>query len=129
MSGPGTIYYTLDGTDPRAVGGATAGTVYSGPIALRESTRVKARAKNGQWSALHEAVFSVEPARETFSPTRDWTAEGVTTLVVDFRGAPENAGQLYVKTDGALFVRDVILVSNDGDESPFTFRITGTVTP
>jgi hypothetical protein len=36
--------------------------------------------------------------------------------------------QLGTSTAGTK-TGDVILVSNDGDESPFTFRITGTVTP
>jgi len=36
----------------------------------------------------------------TFAPAQDWTVEGITTLVVHFRGAPDNAGQLYVKVNG-----------------------------
>lgn len=53
-----TVYYTTDGTDPRATGGAAAGTLYSGPLAFNKPTLLKARAKNGdEWSALCEAVF------------------------------------------------------------------------
>ena len=58
----GDIWYTLDGTDPRAVGGATNGsaTLYTGPISLTSSTTVKARCLSGNiWSALHEAAFHV----------------------------------------------------------------------
>ncbi len=40
-------------------------------------------------------------ADRTFSPAQDWTEVGVTTLVVHFRGAPDNTGQLYVKINGA----------------------------
>jgi len=40
-------------------------------------------------------------AQRTFSPSQDWTAAGVTTLVVYFRGAPDNKGQLYVKINTA----------------------------
>ena len=40
-------------------------------------------------------------AQRTFSPAQDWTAAGVTTLVVYFRGAPDNKGQLYVKINSA----------------------------
>jgi len=36
----------------------------------------------------------------TFTPTQDWTVEGVTTLVIHFRGEPDNTGQLYAKIDG-----------------------------
>ncbi len=36
----------------------------------------------------------------TFSPAQNWTAEGVTTLVVPFRGTATNTGQLYIKING-----------------------------
>jgi len=40
--------------------------VYTGPITLTRSTRVKARAQSGTtWSALADAVFSVGPVRES----------------------------------------------------------------
>jgi hypothetical protein len=55
----GTIYYTLDGSDPRAPEGAIAGTAYGAPYALEHSAVVKARvADSGTWSPLSEAVFS-----------------------------------------------------------------------
>ncbi|MGQ9576020.1 MAG: lamin tail domain-containing protein, partial [Thermoguttaceae bacterium] len=67
MSGSGTIYYSLDGTDPRLPGGAVNPSpsiaVYSGPIPLSDTTHVKARALlNGQWSALSEATFYMDLA-------------------------------------------------------------------
>jgi len=66
----GTVYYTLDGTDPRLPGGAvnpspSVKTYVPGvPIMLTSSTLVRARAKSGNnWSALNEAQFYVgEPA-------------------------------------------------------------------
>ena len=39
-------------------------------------------------------------ADRTFATAQDWTAEGVTTLVVHFRGAPDNTGQLYAEING-----------------------------
>jgi hypothetical protein len=60
MTGPGTIYYTLNGTDPRQIiTGAAQGSVYSSPVALTHGVIVKARAMTGtsDWSALNEAVF------------------------------------------------------------------------
>jgi hypothetical protein len=68
-NGQGAIYYTLDGTDPRVPAtGSQPGervlvsTGNAGPIALTEDTHVKARVlNNGRWSALHEAIYSVEP--------------------------------------------------------------------
>lgn len=69
-SSPG-IYYTLDGaTDPRAVGGGLntdpAVVEYDGgAITISAPTVIKARAfSGGQWSALTEAVFSVDPAAD-----------------------------------------------------------------
>ena len=59
----GTIYYTLDGSDPRAVGGAVQGTQFTGSFALIQPVTVKARVLDGGvWSALSEAQFSVGTA-------------------------------------------------------------------
>ena len=56
----GTIYYTTNGSDPRAVGGAAAGTTYTAPVALAQSSLVKARVLNGaEWSPLLEATFTI----------------------------------------------------------------------
>jgi hypothetical protein len=57
------IYYTLDGSDPRLLGGAlnTASDVflYSGPITLTLNEEVRARVySNGTWSAISEAQFT-----------------------------------------------------------------------
>ena len=62
----GTVYYTLDGTDPRAEGGDPAGLVFGAPIALNESTTVNARlrAADGTWSALVTANFIIIPAAD-----------------------------------------------------------------
>jgi len=59
--GVGTIYYTLDGSDPRQIGGAVspAAIAIGGPtIVLPEGGLVRARVYDaGQWSALSEAQF------------------------------------------------------------------------
>jgi hypothetical protein len=72
ISGPSTKYYTLDGSEPRALGGSPAGSTYGSPITISENTRVKARAWDGStftqapvtwpWSPLAEAMFVVDPA-------------------------------------------------------------------
>jgi hypothetical protein len=66
--GAGTIYYTLDGSDPRLLGGAVntaKAQVYAQPIRLPASMKVKARSLSGStWSALNEAVFAVGPVAE-----------------------------------------------------------------
>jgi hypothetical protein len=64
MTGTGTLYYTLNGTDPRQWGGAPApgALTYSSPVPLNATTTVRARALSGNvWSALTEAVFLISP--------------------------------------------------------------------
>ena len=61
-NGAGTIWYTLDGSDPRLPGGAinTASAVaYAGDVAIEDSVPVLARVLDdaGRWSALNEAIY------------------------------------------------------------------------
>ncbi len=62
-AGGSTIFYTLDGTDPRVpfTGATSSGAkTYSAGVALNRSSVVKARARSsGVWSALTEAEFTV----------------------------------------------------------------------
>ena len=56
----GTIYYTLDGTDPRSVGGGVAAgaVAYTGDITLSAATEVQARVFDGSdWSAVSSESF------------------------------------------------------------------------
>jgi hypothetical protein len=89
-SGAGSIYYTLDGSDPRMPGGAIrAGAVrYAGaPVPLSQTTVVKARVFDGtSWSALNEATF-----------TYDMAALRVTEVM--YHPAPPAAGGTYVDSD------------------------------
>jgi len=72
VSGPQAKYYTLNGSDPRAVGGAPAGTLFSTPITITSNTLVKCRAWDGTsfvnapatwpWSAVSEVMLVVNPA-------------------------------------------------------------------
>ncbi len=48
----------------------------------------------------NSAAPKYSEAERTFSPAENWTVAGVTTLVVHFRGAPDNTGQLYAKING-----------------------------
>ena len=62
--GSGTIYYTLDGSDPRQFGNTVAGgaLIYSTPISLPQSVvtvKSRLRSPRGEWSALTEAQFKV----------------------------------------------------------------------
>ena len=58
----GQIFFTINGSDPRSVGGDlfAGATLYSGPITINESMTLKARVRNGTaWSALVEFDFVV----------------------------------------------------------------------
>ena len=60
---PAPVVYTLDGTDPREVGGSNVGITYENAFPLNGSTQVKARAfVEGQWSALTTATFTTPTA-------------------------------------------------------------------
>ena len=69
LSGTETLYYTLDGTDPRAPDGTPAPTAhaYDGtPVVLTGRTTVKSRAvKEAVWSPLHEATYFINSAPPT----------------------------------------------------------------
>ncbi len=82
----GTIYYTLDGLDPRAPGGGVASSakICTGPVALPGNCRVVARARSGsRWSGPAAATFVVatpplivtelmyRPARPAATETND----------------------------------------------------------
>ncbi len=57
----------------------------------------------------------ISEADRTFTPGRNWTAEGVTTLVVHFRGEADNTGALYVEING-------VKVPYDGDPADIAGR-------
>ncbi|MFM7554335.1 MAG: chitobiase/beta-hexosaminidase C-terminal domain-containing protein, partial [Verrucomicrobiota bacterium] len=73
LSAPtGEIRYTLDGSDPRTIGGAAApgSRVYSGDILIDQSTAIRARVlAAGTWSALTEASFTVLQTFDTLRIT------------------------------------------------------------
>ncbi len=63
-AGLGTVYYRLDGGDPREPGGAIASVALTGEdlasVPITSTTRVLARVLDGDtWSALHTATFTV----------------------------------------------------------------------
>ncbi len=67
-SSVGSVYYTLDGSDPRLAGGAVSSHafLYAGPIAITQNTLVRARAKQTtRWSGLIDGSFVVDPPAVT----------------------------------------------------------------
>ena len=63
----GSIYYTLDGTDPTGTNGAPAPTaiLYTGPVSLTSTVQLRARAYNvntvNKWSSLAQAYYHAHP--------------------------------------------------------------------
>ncbi|MDB4732192.1 chitobiase/beta-hexosaminidase C-terminal domain-containing protein [bacterium] len=115
----GTIYYTTDGTDPRALGGAVSGTSYSGAVALSDDAKVRVRVLDGGiWSPEIDVDFSLPFANPTFMPiaSADWTADGnwssspaaypngigVTAVVPGAAGASRNVNLRAPVTIGTL---------------------------
>ncbi|XAL98279.1 chitobiase/beta-hexosaminidase C-terminal domain-containing protein [Phycisphaeraceae bacterium D3-23] len=61
----GTIYYTLDGSDPRAIGGGLSASAieYTGPITPGANVTIRARVLDaGGWSAIDQADFVLADA-------------------------------------------------------------------
>jgi hypothetical protein len=60
-AGAGEIYITVDGTDPRAPGGAigATATAYAAPVPVGKGLELKARVRDdGEWSALVERSYA-----------------------------------------------------------------------
>src|ERR1051325_644251 len=85
-NGAGSIYYTLDGSDPRLTGGAVspAAQLYSTPVVLASPTWVRARVKSGTtWSARNEARFfppqdfsKLQLSEIMYNPPKSGTVDG-----------------------------------------------------
>ena len=131
-NGQGTIFYTLDGNDPRVRGGGNApsaiGYAAGTPIIMNFPTVVRARVKSGSvWSAITEATFYPE---QNFSGLRmteimynpfafsfyagddmefiELKNTGATTL--DFGGARFSTGVTFTFTNGTRLAPGQFLV-------------------
>ena len=99
-----TIYYTLDGSDPRLAGGnlSPSAILYSGPVTLSTLVTVKSRVKNtnGEWSGLTEAYFEPNAVPPTASNL-------VVSELMYHPPAPSAAEQtaLFTNADDFEFVR------------------------
>jgi CotH kinase protein/Concanavalin A-like lectin/glucanases superfamily/Lamin Tail Domain/Chitobiase/beta-hexosaminidase C-terminal domain len=64
-NGGGTVHYTLDGTDPRVIGGGVApgALTYSAPFTVGQPRTVRARVRStaGVWSAMTDAAYTIIP--------------------------------------------------------------------
>ncbi len=96
LTGPGVIYYTLDGTDPRQpLTGNAVGQVYSGGIPLTVNRPVLARSRDGGvWSALTRAVFAIDES----SPIR------ITEIMYNPRGPRSGTAETAFVADDFEFI-------------------------
>ena len=120
MSGQGTIYYTLDGTDPRLTGGATSSKAitYSGGISLNQNSHVKARIlSSGAWSALVEAEFKIIRTFKDvmitelmYNPPASGNVDGDEFEFVEFK----NVGSTELDLSGIRFTNGIEYVFPNG---------------
>jgi autotransporter-associated beta strand protein len=109
----GTIYYTLDGSDPRvAHTGAVAATAtaYSSALTITGQKNLKARAlSGGVWSALNEAEFTTLSTESVFKPAGDanWTTNSNWTP----SGYPNGSGKRAVINAPTATDREVSLTA------------------
>ena len=122
ISGSSQIYYTTDGSDPREIGGAVAGTAYGSALTLTQSTYVKARVRSGStWSALTEATFVLDaesPLRVTEIMYNAAVPDGVGTNYTggDFEFIEiRNTGTETVGLAGVELTEGVYFDFRDGD--------------
>ncbi len=111
----GTIYYTLDGSDPREYGTgdvADHAVSYTGSVAISDFTQVKARVlgAGAEWSALNEAWFrlsrDVDALRITeimYNPVRSETVDGDFYEFLEFKNTGNETIDLSgVSVSGAV---------------------------
>jgi hypothetical protein len=132
-NGSGTIYYTLDGTDPRARGGnisATATAYVPGtPIFVNAALTVRARVRSGTtWSAITEA---------TLYPAQDFTKLLVTEIMYnppDVGVTPgdefeflelKNVGAVTLDLSGLYFNGITFIFTNGARLAPGQFWVLG----
>jgi len=109
----GTVYYTLDGSDPRLRGGAVAAgaLVYTQPIAFAGPTLVRARVRAGAaWSAIIEATFyppqdfsRLQLSEIMYNPPRFGTNDGDELEFLELK----NAGTVALDLGGLAFSRGI----------------------
>jgi hypothetical protein len=104
----GEIYYTLDGSDPRSVGGAVRGLKYTAAISLEESSVIRTRflpKNSGEWSALAEksVVFDDVYGKEIVITEIMYHPENNYPEFVELH----NSGETSIILDGFTFTEGI----------------------
>lgn len=131
----GTIYYTLDGSEP-----STSSSVYNSPLTLTQTTTVKAFAVAGDQTGNVQTfvyTYSDEPVHPTtgytiyFKNSQNWSnvyayiygGEGGNDFVGPWPGkemdydAATGYKKLYIDTDKDLTTSNVIFTNNQGAQT------------
>ncbi len=116
----GTIFFTLDGHDPRLRGGGVSPSAqaYANPVTLNTSTEVKARIKSGtNWSALARAVFYTPQdfsrlaiTEIMYNPPREGTNDGAEFEFVELK----NTGTEALNLSGLAFTSGIEFTFTNG---------------
>ena len=124
--GAGSIYYTVDGTDPRRIGGSVNASAFDGgddrELTISSNTVLKARVKEGSiWSALHEIFLNtgeeLSGLRFTeihYNPLPDLTAAGMEYEFIELK----NVGNMPLGLAGARFVNGIDYAFSDDASVP-----------
>jgi hypothetical protein len=128
----GSIFYTLDGTDPRAIGGASSPSAIDGgdeiKLSIDFSTVLKARVKNGStWSALHEIILntgeSLSGLKITeihYNPLNDGDSSGAEFEFIELK----NVGSTSLSLAGVHFIEGIeYTFPNEASVSPNGFVV------
>ncbi|MCX6122883.1 MAG: carbohydrate-binding protein [Ignavibacteriales bacterium] len=111
----GSIFYTLDGTDPRAIGGSPSPSATDAgdeiELSINFNMVIKARVKNGTtWSALHEILLNTGEALSGVRITEihyNPLAEGdISSTEFEFIEL-KNIGSTSLSLAGAHFVQGI----------------------
>ncbi len=141
-NGVGTVYYTLDGSDPRVkfTGAIAPGAVaYGAPVTLNQAALVKARSLVGtNWSAMTEATFEVgsqgSPLRISeinYNPPGGSVHEfielqNVSAAPVDLSGCYFDEGIAFTFSAGASIGGSArMILANNTDTNAFAIRYPG----
>ena len=132
MNAPGTIYFTTDGSDPRASvldpgieesGISLTARVYQAPVDIDKSMVVKARTfVDGVWSALNEANFTtgVLPLRvsELMYHPSDGSNEALVDGDYEFIELSNISSSQFIELAGVAFTDGVQFVFSSGSLGP-----------